>query len=611
MKFKSDIEADPVIKTEKEIVFFDVEVFPNLFIVCWKKAGPGNKVVRMINPSAASIERLLDFNLIGFYNLNYDNQIIYAAHLGYTVEQLYQLSVDIIVNKSNNAKFAEATNISYTDVYDYSYTKQSLKKWEIELRITHKELGLPWNEPVPEELWDSVADYCCNDVIATEAVHNNNEADWIARQILAELAEMSPNTTTNNLVKKIVFRGDKNPQRQAVYTDLSEMFPGYEFKNGKSSYRGIDPGEGGYVYAVEGMYENVPVLDIASIHPTSIELLTLFGDLYTERYSSLKQARVLIKHKEFDKLKDILDGKLVPYVKDPSKIKNLDKALKLALNSAYGLTSASFDNAFKDPRNVDNIVAKRGALFMIDLQLEVEARGYKVIHIKTDSIKIANGDQKIIDFVIEFGQQYGYQFEHECTYKKFCLVNKAVYIAQTTKGEWEPTGSQFAHPYVLKKLFTKDTIEFYDLWETKSVQDADIVLDFNEGLKEDEHSYRFVGKIGSFIPVKERGGLVLRKQKKDNDYKYSSVSGTKGYRWMESYIVENQQDIVDYSYYNKLVDKAFETLNKYGDAEWFCNSETKEEPPWIGKCGIDNICDDCKFNDNGVICAKGFTVVPF
>jgi len=31
-----------------------------------------------------------------------------------------------------------------------------------------------------------------------------------------------------------------------------------------------------------------------------------------------------------------------------------------AINSVYGLTSAKFDNKFRDPRNADNIVAKRG-----------------------------------------------------------------------------------------------------------------------------------------------------------------------------------------------------------------------------------------------------------
>ena len=59
-------------------------------------------------------------------------------------------------------------NVSYTDVYDFCSKKQSLKKWEIELGIHHQELGLPWDQPVPESMWQKVAEYCDNDVIATE-----------------------------------------------------------------------------------------------------------------------------------------------------------------------------------------------------------------------------------------------------------------------------------------------------------------------------------------------------------------------------------------------------------------------------------------------------------
>lgn len=63
-------------------------------------------------------------------------------------------------------------------------------------------------------------------------------------------------------------------------------------------------------------------------------------------------------------------------------------ALKIPINSVYGMTSARFDNKFKDPRNIDNIVAKRGSLFMIDLKHFVQEQGFVVAHIKTDSIKI-------------------------------------------------------------------------------------------------------------------------------------------------------------------------------------------------------------------------------
>ena len=222
MKFKSE-EPSPAEESEAdELVFYDVEVFPNLFLVNWKVAGEGKPVVRLINPKPREIEELLKFKLVGFNNLDYDNNMIYACLMGYTNEQLYNLSKKLISKDSDvrrKAKFREAFNISYTDVYDFSTKKQSLKKWEIELGIHHQELGLDWDTPVPEELWEKVAEYCDNDVIATEAVFNHCAGDWTARQILAELAGLTVNHSTNALTTRIIFGGERNPK--LVYTDLA------------------------------------------------------------------------------------------------------------------------------------------------------------------------------------------------------------------------------------------------------------------------------------------------------------------------------------------------------------------------------------------------------
>ena len=137
---------------------------------------------------------------------------------------------------------------------------------------------------------------------------------------------------------------------------------------------------------------------------------------------------------------------------DKSTAKALAQALKIAINSVYGLTAAKFENPFRDPRNKDNIVAKRGALFMIDLRHAVEEQGYKVIHVKTDSIKIANPDDYILNFIVERGKRYGYNFEVEHIFDRICLVNNAVYIAKLADddpedpGKWTATGTQFAVP---------------------------------------------------------------------------------------------------------------------------------------------------------------------
>jgi len=218
MMFKSADPSESKPNKDAKLVFYDVEVFPNLFLVNWKIEGEGKPVVRMINPTPNEIEELMQFRLVGFNCRRYDNHILYARLMGYSNEQLYKLSQSI-VSGSKNAMFGEAYNVSYTDVYDFAAKKQSLKKWEIELGIHHKELGLPWDQPVPEERWIEVAEYCDNDVLATEAVFNHLKGDFIAREILADLAGMTVNDTTNSLTTRIIFGKERKPR--LVYTDLA------------------------------------------------------------------------------------------------------------------------------------------------------------------------------------------------------------------------------------------------------------------------------------------------------------------------------------------------------------------------------------------------------
>ena len=660
---KKALELEPIDK----IVFFDVEVFPNLFIICWKFKGKEQPVRRMINPNPDEVKQFMRFFLDGFNCRRYDNHMLYARSLGYSLYDLYLLS-KAIIGGDKNVFFPEAYSVSYTDIYDFSTKKQSLKKWEIELGALHKELGLNWDEPVPEELWLTVAEYCDNDVISTELVFDHLQADWNARLFLADVAGLTPNDTTNKLTGRIIFGDDKTPQTKFIHRNLAEpvfelpddvlnflrrvfpemmserhgkagsllpYFEGYIFENGRSTYRDEVASEGGYVHVNPGFYGNVALLDITSMHPHSAIAECVFGVIYTQRFYELLQARMYIKHKEFDKAATVLNGLLAKYVKKVEdgeiSAKDLAYGLKIAINMVYGMTSAGFDNLFKDPNNIDNIVAKRGALFMIDLKHEVEDRGFTVVHIKTDSIKIADATPEIIEFVMNFGKRYGYTFEHEATYEKLCIVNKATYVAKYKEPEkddngndiwWTAVAEEFKVPYVFKKGFTKEQIVFKDLCNTFSVTKGELYLDMNENIpqlspeedkelttlsklfdsddkekmdkymskygvdadylgnryseltKKDEatHNLKFIGKVGEFVPVKEGkgGGILYRIQ----DGKAYAATGSSGYRWLEPAVVkDNYEELIDMEYFDNLLRTAIEDIEFYVDYNWFVSDE--------------------------------------
>lgn len=585
MKFRSEAEieneVEPTVgpapiptQTTQTLAFYDVEVYPNLFMIRYKLEGD-NPLVTLMNPTPQQVAAFMRLRLVGFFCRNYDNHIIYAASLGYSIEALYKLSQDL-VNNVKNSKFGAAFNVSYTDVYDYASEKMSLKHWQVKLGLPHMEMDIPWDEPVPEDRIADVEEYCGNDVLATEAVHNARQGDYKARLILAALSGLSPNDTNNSHSAAIVFGKNRRPQTAFKYTKLAEMFPGYKFELGRSHYRDEIAGEGGYVYSEPGVYEMIELYDVASMHPTSIIELNLFGDEYTAKFKRLMDIRIALKRGEIDKALE-LDPRIENFVTIPHEgydlngAKLLADALKIVINSVYGLTSAKFDNPFRDQRNKDNIVAKRGALFMIDLKHVLQEAGYQVVHIKTDSVKVVrkkDEDPQIVkDLIMRYGEKYGYTFEHEATYDKFCLFNDAVYVARE-HGVWHAKGKQMLDPYTFKMLFTGDEIEFEDFFEQRSIQKGTMYLEFNTEL-DVKNGYvpgdtgRFIGRTGVFVPVREGtgGGILYRVI----DGKATAIPDTKGYLWKETAVAS--RDDIDLTFFDKKLDKARAAIDELGGYE--------------------------------------------
>lgn len=609
------------------IVFFDVEISPSYkqyveycnnngidinplipkdskahFLICWKYRGDGKKIQKMLDPKPEEVEALFKYRLIGFKNRDYDNHMVWAASQGYTPSELYSLNSKIIVEKDRKAKFGQAYNISYTDIYDFAAgdNKMGLKKYEIKLHLDHVEWDRPWYEPIPDDRLVDWVNYCSNDVLSEEVVFDYLKDDYEAREILAKLSGGTVNDTTNSLTTKLLTHDISDPQSQYIYTDLSTIFPGYEYhpegidkerystepgtkiSTRKSIYMGEDPSEGGFANCPQpGVYFKVGLFDIASMHPHSAIRLKIFGEEITKRFENLVEGRVAVKHirevgddayKEAIRrlgpiVEEIFDGVKPEDVK--AKAKAVANALKTAINSVYGLTSAKFDNKLRDPKNVDNIVAKYGALFMITLKHKVQEMGYTVVHIKTDSIKIANVDDNIKKFIMDFGKKYGFTFEHEATYSKMCIVDDAQYVAYEVEADgeklkepfWTATGAKFAPPYLFKNLFTHEEVVFDDYPEIKSVSDAAIYIST-------DGTDKFIGRIGSFVAVKEGYGGELVRVKGD---KRAAVTGTKGYLWNESEIIREHPDRLDLDYYRNECDKAIEAINEYYPFDDFVN----------------------------------------
>lgn len=503
---------------DRDLMFYDVEVFRNVFMFSYYKQSTMNEPATLINPTQSELYDLVKGEaLVGFNNYRYDDFILYYALIGYTPMQLFNVSQMIISDKKSNELAFKAHDISYADLYEIAVTKQSLKKWEVELGLPYDEVDTDWNEPLPEDLWERVASYNRNDTRVLPELLKHLYGDYEAALVLAALSGLPLNRTINSHTTQIIFTLPdgtrvKPDANETVYTDLSQEFPGYEFDRYKgSSYMGLNPSNGGYVYSQPGVYKRAVELDLKSMHPTSAVQLNYFGR-FTPSYKALMDVKFHLSDgdlkaasKSIPLLADILS--------DPStNVDTIIKAVKRAINSAYGLTSASFDNPLKNPQNIDNIVAKRGALFMITLQRKLESEGVGVIHIKTDSIKLDNPTEEQINEVIEFASTYGYQFKIEDTYTPFVLIDKAQLIGYSASHEsWHAIGTKFINPYTYKTLFSH---EDYVLSDYRRVIESRTGKLFLGGV--------FVGRIGAFIASENGDTLMIHRP----DGTESSPAGT-------------------------------------------------------------------------------------
>jgi len=79
----------------------------------------------------------------------------------------------------------------------------------------------------------------------------------------------------------------------------------------------------------------------------------------------------------------------------------------------------------------------------------------------------------------------------------------------------------------------------------------------------------FVGRTGRFVPVKSAGGMLWRIK----DEKHFAVTGTKGYQWMEADMAKLLgEDAIDKSYFERLVDEAVRTIEKFGSFNDFVST---------------------------------------
>jgi DNA polymerase I len=197
--------------------------------------------------------------------------------------------------------------------------------------------------------------------------------------------------------------------------------------------------KGAYVKDPEpGLYENVAVLDVASLYPTIMVKHNIsFDTVCCECCRTNPAAKVpedilpggfwICKRKEgavAQKIRQFREERL-QHKRAGRKI--MSDGIKILMNAMYGLFGNEFFE-YADYRAA-NLVTAFGRSYIFKIIETAEKLGHKVLYSDTDSIFILQGTGPI-DGIIEAveSELEGVELEHEKTYRKLLLTKKKHYI---------------------------------------------------------------------------------------------------------------------------------------------------------------------------------------
>ena len=472
---------------DDDLIFFDTEVYKNLFILVTKRHGDKDCKV-YVNPLLKVLEEILHpfcKYWIGYNCNEYDNVILYSLKKFLKSNQIYsvimpqlkKVSDDIIKNSSarNYGKIK-----TYLDFYKLCPKDKSLSKLKYELGYPCMETPYSFDVDIQPEQIDECVNYCVNDVLGLEYAFFQPQyyQKYLAHKNLCKMVNIQVSNSTNTTTGVLIFGHTSNLWRknQLKLPNLTEYInniPGYE--NAKFEVQESETGangvfingdnktvinRGGENKTVAGKHTNVVSLDVDSMYVTTFVNIRYFGD-FTERIKQLRDVRLALKRKDLPEVHRLYKefGEFI--TNEHIDFKLASDMLKLCLNSLYGLSSASFDNFMKLPENETNLIANLGNIMMNELyRICTEEKNWKVVHIKTDGIKIANCTDEMIKFCIDFARSWGYNFSIDEKYKEFLIIDKSNYIGLTEDEKISSRGELFNNNWLkayVNNAFDRET----------------------------------------------------------------------------------------------------------------------------------------------------------
>ena len=531
------------------IKVYDVECYPNLFMVTFYSYSKDKMYTFSIYPDKNIDERELilrafshkSYIWCGFNNLFYDDAMLnyLIEHSDCTVADLHTFSTSLIGGSRNPYRYTSVfRSIDLLEILRAGYNIKSLKGVAVNLKYPRiQDLPIAPNEEIKPKQIVSMKSYNINDVVITRTIleevlpliemraflteHYNGELDLltesnsgICKKLLTtfydkKLTEfgVSRNDPRRNFRRMKTVRGNieikdivyprisfETKQLQDFYAEIlthtivkttsTDTSDNYAWKY-KLEFAGNT-----YSLGLGGIHTE----DAPAIYRADDEWCTLDLDVTSQYPVSFLHNKICPEHLDADAFLGILEDLLKERVKYKKLYKstgnkdydNLQAAMKIALNTFYGLTNSKTFWLF-DPK-ATFICTINNQLLMLMLAELFTINNYKVISANTDGITIIckhteldnvrelyHNWEKMSGFTLEETFYNLYLRRDINNYISITNENKTKYKGAFTPQENKDLLKGFEYPIVTKAL-----VDYFlhNVPIEKTVKECDDIYDY-------------------------------------------------------------------------------------------------------------------------------------
>jgi hypothetical protein len=504
---------------------YDIEIYPNIFLVCAENINTKQKLSFEISIRKIQTQQLVEFlnqdiRLIGFNNKNYDDlmlqKFLECLHLkGKDLVSALKKHSDNLITRENYSKFCKkfvkvpTIDLFLLNHFDNDARRCSLKELEFVFNMNNiQELPFDYTQPIPVTKFDTLVNYCWNDIEATFKLYNYSIQELELREELGGkdlLSFNSPKLGERSFCQAMIKINptfeqklqNKSPRKEIKLSDV--IFPYVEFKNT------------GFQKLLEYFKSKVITDTYKVFSELPFDTLTLIEGHYNVYKTKGVQKNLNINHNGFefvfgtggihgciepgiyeaDQEHDILDIDVASYypnlgIKNKlypehlgvefcdvyehryhergnyAKGSTLNKSIKLELNGVYG-KSNSKHSPFYDPKYTMSITIN-GQL-LIAMLAEQLMNHSQLLQANTDgvTIKVLKSDLPKVEEILTWWQNLTSLTLETANYSKMVIKDVSNYLAIYTNNKVKRKGAAFK---------TKAELELHENHSGVIVQEA-------------------------------------------------------------------------------------------------------------------------------------------